>query len=83
MIVSGPRAAACGYAVALAIAAVDRTNEKKVVHLERLLRGSDTAVIGRMSDKTLLLDLRCLTEDKVPVLCEVMLAALQRLSTRK
>lgn len=69
--------------VALAIAAVDRLNEKKVVRLERLLRGSATAVIGRISEKTLLLDLRCLTEDKVSVLRETMLAAAQRLGTTK
>lgn len=67
--------------VALAIAALDRANEKKVVRLERLLRGSDTAVIGRISEKTLLLDLRCLTEDKVSVLRETMLAAAQHLGT--
>ena len=69
--------------VALAISAVDRAHEKKVVRLERLLRGSDIAVIGRLSDKTLLLDLRCLTEDKVSVLRETMLAAAQRLITTK
>ncbi|MEY3629234.1 MAG: hypothetical protein RLY91_1000, partial [Pseudomonadota bacterium] len=69
--------------VALAIAALDRANEKKVVRLERLLRGSDTAVIGRISEKTLLLDLRCLTDDKVSVLRETMLAAAQRLGTTK
>ena len=69
--------------VALGISAVDRVNEKKVVRLERLLRGSDTAVIGRISDKTLLLDLRCLTEDKVPVLLETMLSAAQRLGSTK
>jgi L-seryl-tRNA(Ser) seleniumtransferase len=69
--------------VALAISALDRAHEKKVVRLERLLRGSDIAVIGRLSDKTLLLDLRCLTEDKVPVLRETMLAAAQRLATTK
>lgn len=67
--------------VALAIAALDRANEKKVVRLERLLRGSDAAVIGRISEKTLLLDLRCLTEDKVSVLRETMLAAAQHLGT--
>jgi L-seryl-tRNA(Ser) seleniumtransferase len=69
--------------VALAISAVDRVHEKRVVRLERLLRGSDIAVIGRLSDKTLLLDLRCLTEDKVSVLRETMLAAAQRLATSK
>ncbi|MFM7011561.1 MAG: L-seryl-tRNA(Sec) selenium transferase [Betaproteobacteria bacterium] len=69
--------------VALAVAAVDRSNEKKVVRLERLLRGSETAVIGRISEKTLLLDLRCLTEDKVSVLRETMLDAAQRLGAPK
>jgi L-seryl-tRNA(Ser) seleniumtransferase len=69
--------------VALAISAVDRSYEKRVVRLERLLRGSDIAVIGRLSDKTLLLDLRCLTEDKVMVLRDTMLAAAQRLATTK
>jgi L-seryl-tRNA(Ser) seleniumtransferase len=69
--------------VALAISAVDRVHEKRVVRLERLLRGSEIAVIGRLSDKTLLLDLRCLTEDKVTVLRDTMLAAAQRLATTK
>ena len=69
--------------VALAISAVDRTHEKKVVRLERLLRGSDIAVIGRLSEKTLLLDLRCLTEDKESTLRETILAAVQRLGTTK
>lgn len=69
--------------IALAIAAVDRVNEKKVVRLERLLRGADTAVIGRISEKTLLLDLRCLTEDKVPVLLQTMLGAAGRLGFTK
>jgi L-seryl-tRNA(Ser) seleniumtransferase len=69
--------------VALAISAVNRTHEKKVVRLERILRGSDIAVIGRLSEKTLLLDLRCLTEDKESTLRETILAAVQRLGTNK
>ena len=69
--------------VALAISAVNRTHEKKVVRLERILRGSDIAVIGRLSEKTLLLDLRCLTEDKESTLRETILAAVQRLGTKK
>ena len=62
--------------VALAIQASTKANEKRVVRLERLLRASSTAVIGRLSEKTLLLDLRCLTEDKEQVLVEHMLVAL-------
>ena len=61
--------------VALAIEASTKAHEKNVVRLERLLRASATAVIGRLSDKTLLLDLRCLTVAKEQVLVEHMLAA--------
>jgi len=61
--------------VALAIEATNKAGEKKVVRLERLLRASATAVIGRLSDKTLLLDLRCLTSEKEPVLVEHVLHA--------
>jgi seryl-tRNA(Sec) selenium transferase len=67
--------------VALAISAVDRVHEKRVVRLERLLRGSDIAVIGRLSDKTLLLDLRCLTADKETVFVGHVLAATTSLLT--
>jgi L-seryl-tRNA(Ser) seleniumtransferase len=65
--------------VALAIEAQSKVHEKNVVRLERLLRASATAVIGRISEKTLLLDLRCLTLDKEKVLVEHMFAALVRL----
>jgi hypothetical protein len=36
-------------------------------------------VIGRLSEKTLLLDLRCLSADKESVLIDHMLAAVERL----
>jgi L-seryl-tRNA(Ser) seleniumtransferase len=61
--------------VALAIESTNKAGEKKVVRLERLLRASATAVIGRLSDKTLLLDLRCLTPDKEQVLVEHLLSS--------
>lgn len=61
--------------VALAIEASTKAHEKYVVRLERLLRASATTVIGRLSDKTLLLDLRCLTLDKEQVLVEHVLDA--------
>ena len=67
--------------VALAIESTNKAGEKKVVRLERLLRASATAVIGRLSDKTLLLDLRCLTPEKEQVLVEHMLAAAANLVT--
>jgi hypothetical protein len=50
-----------------------------VVRLERLLRASPTAVIGRLSEKSLLLDLRCLTIDKEQVLVAHLLAAVASL----
>ena len=69
--------------VALAITAADRAHEKLVVKMERLLRGSPTPVIGRISDKTLLLDLRCLTDDKVDVLRDTILAAALSMRSRR
>jgi hypothetical protein len=51
------------------------------VRLERLLRASATAVIGRLSEKTLLLDLRCLTADKETVFVGHVLAAATSLVT--
>ena len=67
--------------VALAIESTNKAGEKKVVRLERLLRASATAVIGRLSDKTLLLDLRCLTPEKEQVLVEHVLSAAANLVT--
>lgn len=50
--------------VALCLAGADRTGERNVVLLERKLRGLRTPVIGRVQDKSLLLDLRCLRVDQ-------------------
>jgi L-seryl-tRNA(Ser) seleniumtransferase len=69
--------------VALTIEASNKATEKKVVRLERLLRASATAVIGRLSDKTLLLDLRCLTSEKEQVLVEHVLTAAANLVTMR
>jgi len=68
--------------VALALEAMLKVNERLVVRLERLLRASDIAVIGRLADKALLLDLRCMSEDKEGVFVEQTLAAVHHLSRR-
>ena len=54
--------------VALSVAGRGRAGERNVVLLERKLRASPTPVIGRIQDKTLLLDLRCLRPDHEEVL---------------
>ena len=61
--------------VALAIEPTTRLTEKNVLRLERLLRASATAIVGRISDKMLLLDLRCLTQDKEEIFVTQLLAA--------
>lgn len=68
--------------VALAITPDSKASERKVTRLERLLRSSDTPVIGRLQDKSLLLDLRCLPEAKEDVLRETLNQALGRLSSK-
>jgi L-seryl-tRNA(Ser) seleniumtransferase len=49
---------------ALSIAGANRAGERQVILLERKLRASPIPVIGRIQDKTLLLDLRCLRPDQ-------------------
>jgi L-seryl-tRNA(Ser) seleniumtransferase len=69
--------------VALAIEPTMRLTEKNVLRLERLLRASATAIVGRISDKMLLLDLRCLTQDKEEIfVTELLAAASQVVSVR-
>ena len=68
--------------IALALEAMLKVNERLVVRLERLLRASDTAVIGRLAGKALLLDLRCMPEDKESLFVEQMLEAAHQLSRR-
>ena len=68
--------------VALAIEPLDKAGEKKVVRLERLLRSSETPVIGRFQEKALLLDLRCLQEPKESVFEEIFTNALARLNSK-
>lgn len=68
---------------ALVVQAIDKTNEKKVLRLERLLRAAETPVIGRMQDKTLVMDLRCLREDQEASLVALIMTALKRLAPSK
>jgi L-seryl-tRNA(Ser) seleniumtransferase len=68
--------------VALAIEPLDKASEKKVVRLERLLRSSETPVIGRFQEKALLLDLRCLQESKETAFEAIFSAALDSLNSK-
>ena len=68
--------------VALAIEAIDKAGEKRVVRLERLLRSSETPLIGRFQDKALLLDLRCLQESKEKVFEAMFSSALDDLDSK-
>jgi L-seryl-tRNA(Ser) seleniumtransferase len=67
--------------VALAIEPTTRLTEKNVLRLERLLRASATAIVGRISDKMLLLDLRCLTQDKEEIFVTELLAAASQVAS--
>jgi len=64
---------------ALVITGVDRKGEKNVLRLERLLRGSDTPVIGRMNEKSLFLDLRCLQQSREDLFLSTLRTAINRL----
>ena len=66
--------------VALAIEGLDKLGEKHVVRLERLLRSSDTPIIGRFQEKALIFDLRCLQLHKEEVFVQTFLAAVARLA---
>lgn len=67
---------------ALAMMGMDKVGEKNIVRLERLLRSSETPIIGRIQDKVLIFDLRCLPSHKENVFIETFLTAVSRLSNK-
>lgn len=69
--------------VALSFSGLNRTGERQVILLERKLRASPMPVIGRMQDKTLLLDLRCLRPDQESCLIQTLQAAISQLRIAK
>ena len=64
---------------ALSIEGFDKVGEKNIVRLERLLRSSDTPIIGRLQDKALIFDLRCLQAHKESQFIDAFLAAVSKL----
>jgi seryl-tRNA(Sec) selenium transferase len=66
--------------MAIAIEPVDKAGEKQVVRLEKLLRSSETPVIGRFQEKALLFDLRCLQAHQEQTFISVFSAAAARIS---
>ena len=69
--------------MALSFSGLNRTGERQVILLERKLRASPMPVIGRMQDKTLLLDLRCLRPDQESCLIQTLQAAISQLRIAK
>jgi L-seryl-tRNA(Ser) seleniumtransferase len=66
--------------MAIAIEGLDKAGEKSVTRLEKLLRASDTPVIGRFQEKALLFDLRCLQEHQESTFMNVFAGAAGRVS---
>jgi L-seryl-tRNA(Ser) seleniumtransferase len=64
---------------ALVVQGEGKSADKMVLRFERLLRAGDMPVIGRMQERTLLLDLRCLREDQELQFIQLMQAAINRL----
>ena len=65
--------------VALMFEGHDKIGVSRVVKLEKLLRSCDTPVIGRMQDKKLVLDLRCLPADKEALVVQAVVSSLSLL----
>ena len=69
--------------VALSVSGPERGAERKVVLLERSLRASTMPVIGRIQDKALLLDLRCLRRDQEACFIQTLREAASPLGTAR
>ena len=65
--------------IALVIEGVDKSGDKQIVRLEKLLRSSDIPVIGRFQEKALLFDLRCLTVEQENPFLQTLDQAVKRL----
>lgn len=66
--------------VALSIHGRERADEKKITRLEKALRAADTPIIGRIQEKALLFDLRCLEESQESTFIATLVAATQSLA---
>ncbi len=65
--------------IALKISGTNKSGDKNITKLERLLRASHTPVIGRLSEKSLLLDLRCLKETQEQELIQLLAHSIGKL----
>ena len=68
---------------AIVVQGKNKAGEKLVLQLEKFLRKASIPVIGRVNDKHLILDLRCLRPDQEEILIQMMRTALQNLITKK
>ena len=66
--------------MAIAVEGGDKASEKHVTRLEKLLRSSDTPVIGRFQEKALLFDLRCLQGHQETTFVNIFTSAASRIS---
>jgi len=66
--------------MAIAVEGGDKASEKHVTRLEKLLRSSDTPVIGRFQEKALLFDLRCLQDHQETTFVNIFTSAASRIS---
>ena len=69
--------------VAVAIEGQDKTGEKLVTRMERLLRAGQVPVIGRFQEKALLFDLRCLQDEHQGTWLKMLEAVASRLKKAK